>query len=634
MAEGHLFFVYKGRAYTGDRVEIDADQHTVVIYNGCTTMDPWFVGGRIIELNPDGSGMIHDGYMTTSENEKSDWTIRSREVTLSKGSSIKAKNVSFYFMHLPILWLPYFASDLKYTHKAPFKYRFRWGGKLGPRVGLSYELFRTKNFKTELLFDILIKRGLGGGIATSYESPDDKEKLVTYNYIAHDLRSKEEHQWLRYRFQGKYSNLYFHDQVRLQLTYDKLSDLDMRGDYVNPVLDAGRIEPAQALFTHRNDHWVSSLNTKIRLNTFQTVKKEIPLFDFNAKPILLGSSGIILNNRFNAGYLDYQYANQTPNVRDFHSSRIELSQLLYRNFLFGHISMTPYAGYSVISYNNSPQNDSKLLVVGKFGIETHSRFVRPLQSGSVAVEPYVKYEYLTTPTVQPHEHYLFDMEDGWHRLNSVRFGLRNFLMHRETNGFLDQYSVDLYARAFFDTPTMARTIPRIYAEAAWKPTSLTRYSTNIAWDVQRKNLDHINLKADITLTEYAAFSVEYRHRNAFSWRKVDLQNFIIDSFRPEWELRNSDMSDRRDTILAHIFCRLTPSLALDFQTQHGFHRRGERHYNVYQLDVITLIRGAVTLKLSLQYRGKEFRRSIECSFGVDKPRQGAFHRFGQGNYSN
>ena len=71
---------------------------------------------------------------------------------------------------------------------------------------------------------------------------------------------------------------------------------------------------------------------------------------------------------------------------------------------------------------------------------------------------------------------------------------------------------------------MDRTIPRIYTEASWKPTDLTRYSANIAWDVQRKNWDHMNLKADITLTEYAAFSIEYRHRNAFSctWHRTAL----------------------------------------------------------------------------------------------------------------
>src|SRR6185295_16527781 len=80
LAEGDLFFLFKGRAYTGDRIEIDADTKETTIINGCTSMEPWFVGGNLIELKADGSGTIHNGYMTTSENEKSDWSMQSSEV--------------------------------------------------------------------------------------------------------------------------------------------------------------------------------------------------------------------------------------------------------------------------------------------------------------------------------------------------------------------------------------------------------------------------------------------------------------------------------------------------------------------------------------------------------------------------
>src|SRR5262245_30969602 len=49
-AEGDLLIQFKGRFYTGDSVEIDADLKKSIITNGCTAVLPWYVGGKRIEL--------------------------------------------------------------------------------------------------------------------------------------------------------------------------------------------------------------------------------------------------------------------------------------------------------------------------------------------------------------------------------------------------------------------------------------------------------------------------------------------------------------------------------------------------------------------------------------------------------
>jgi len=650
-ADGDLFFLFKGKAYTGEKIEIDAEARKSRIYNGCTTVEPWFVGGKEIELESDGSGIIHEGYMTTSENERNEWSVESTEVHLSKGSKVKAKNVRFVFVRMPLLWLPSFSTDLKQENRTPFKYRFRWDG-LGPRVGISYDLFKTKHFRSELLFDIIFRHGLGAGIATNYKSPTSDARFKTYNYAAEDFQNlfgEKKLDWPRYRFQGEYEDRYFNDKVNFDFTYDKLSDLAVRGDYPSVGFDSGRIMPTQATFSRKTDEWISSLNTKVRVNNFQTVKQQLPLFQFTPRPIKIFESGCTLDSKVSAGYLDYRYANKTHHVHDFHSSRLELSQNLYRNFLLPGLSLTPQAGYTLINYSNSPQRSDKLLAIGKVGAECHTRFIHPLTHGSDAIEPYVDYQYITFPTVKPKHHYIFDLEDGYYRVNMLRFGLKNFFMKETDSNFLQRVNADIYTRAFFNTPTIGRTFPRVYADASWKATPSTAYSVGSAWDTQRHNLDHLNVKSDITVSEDVAFSVEYRRRNAYSWRKLDLDNFNIDSFRSEHRLRHSELSDQRNTLLGKLFLRFSPDFSVELNSRYGFgrhHHHEPTHYQAYEIDTFTLIRGALVLKFSIQFRTgykgvfksgalKGMRPAWDFWLGLEQPRvTTAIRKIGQGNYDN
>jgi len=645
-ARGKLLFTFQGRTYTGDTISIDLNTQKSIITNGCTSIPPmWFVGGKVVEIDKNGKGTIYDAYLTSSENEKNDWSMRAKEVDISKGIHLKAKRVRFLFVHIPIFWLPSLSSNLKYSNPTPFRYHFRYRGRLGPRLNITYDLMRYKYFKATAMADILFKRGLGGGLHTEYDNPHTKEYFYTLSYAAHDFISKEEHKYLRYRFKGGYSRPLFYN-MHCKASYDKLSDMDMRSDYATDQLETHRIDPTQVMFSKKAPDWISTLNTKVRLNSFQTIKQELPLFTTTTRPLTLGSSRILVANNFEAGFLDYKYARHTPHVHDFHSSRVAFSQKLYRHFLLPGIQCTPYAGYTAISYNNSPQHISRLLAIGTCGVEAHTRFERipPHHKGLQAVEPYVHYEYLTTPSVASHKHYLFDFNDGWHRLNTLRFGLKNFFITEGKDGFTKQLQADIYSRAFINTPTIGRNIPRVYSDIVWKATPRSRYFVNMAWDIQRKDWDQLNIGSALTVSDDVAFTVEWRHRNAYHFRKMDPQNFIIDSQRTEHRLRHSEMSDRRDAILTEMFIRFSPILAVNLMTRNGYGR--ERHhqpaYQAYQIDFITLLRGALNITFSVQYRSKydhwswkHLRYSIDARLGPPRPHfSSEIHKIGQGNYTN
>ncbi len=629
-AEDELFFRFKNRIYTGDRLEYDLDKQTAVIYNVRTDAGLWFLGGSKIFLNPDGSGIIDDCKMSPDDNQSDDWTIQAKEVHLSKNNTLKAKSVRFMMFKKPVFWIPTLSKDLNKDASLPIKYRVGYYGRRNLRLGLSYNFESGENWNNKVLFDISTLRGLAGGFATEYKNPNNKETFGLFNYYAHDIATNDSDRTDRYRFQGKYTNSLFDDKVSFRAGYDKISDPEFPGDFTSRGLDSARAAPTEAQFTRKDPNWVSSLNAKLRINSFQTVKQQLPLFTFNMRPVELGQSQIVLDNRFTAGYLNYQYAHKTPDVHNFHSSRMDLGQKLYRPSPISIFSFTPHAGYRVIGYGNSPQHESKLLAQGIAGFDLHTRFKRSSDGISQAVEPYLQYDYYSKPTVNPDKHYLFDLQDGLYRQDVARFGARNFVSFR--NGSLLNF--DVYARSFFNSPNVGSHIPKVHLDSVWRPTDYTEYTLNSAWDTKHNNISHLNLRTDITFSEDLAVALEYRHRNAYSWRKTDHDNFMIDTFRSQRALRHSLMSDKRDTFLTQVYLRLMPQLALDFRTRHGWGRKHARSYNEYEVNCITLFRNVVKVTLTFRHRATGNDYSIDFSLGggshsIDT----SFKRIGQGNYN-
>ncbi len=629
-AEGDLFFRFKNRIYTGDSLVFDLDKQTAIIYNVLTDAGPWFLGGSKLFLNPDGSGVIDDCHMSTDENQEDDWTIQAKEVHLSKNNTLKAQNVRFMVFKKPVFWIPSLTKDLNKDSISPIKYRVGYYGKRNVRLGLSYNFEIGENWDNKILFDISTLRGLAGGFETKYKNPNSKEAFNAFNYYAHDIATNDSDKDNRYRFQGKYTNRMFEDKVGFTASYDKMSDPEFPADFQSRGLDSGRAKPTQAQITRKDPNWITSINTKVRLNDFQTVKQQLPLFTFNMRPMALGNSQIVLDNRFNAGYLNYLYAHETPDVHNFSSTRVALAQKLYRPCPVSIFSITPHFGYRAIGYGNSPQHESRMLFQGIAGVEAHTRFKRSSENLQQIVEPYVQYDYYSKPTTNPHKHFLFDLQDGLYRQDSLRFGARNFFAR--TDG--SQLNFDLYAISFFNSPKIGSHIPKVYLDSIWRPTAYSQYTLNTAWDTKRNNLDHFNLRSDVTFTDNLAMALEYRHRSAYAWRKVDYENFMVDTFHSQRSLRHSLMSDRRDTFLTHFFVRLMPQLAFEFTTRHGWGRKHERNYNEYEVNCITLFRNTIRLTLTFRHRPTGNDYSVGFSFGDGSHSADTdFKKIGQGTYN-
>lgn len=619
-AEGNLMLEYGEHVFTGGELQYDFQAHRGVIYEGRGMFHPWYVGAKCIELLPNGDYVLHQGFLSTSPAWDPEWRIAISNAYLTKNRVLTATNVQFQIVRLPIMWMPYLKTHLDWLLDSPVRYRLRWGGPQGPRFGITYKLIDQGCFKTFLRLDYRLSRGPGFAIETEACSPDHTEIFLTRNYIARDSAIDDPSERFRYRFQGFYNKCLCDDRMNLNITYDKISDEDMPSDYSDEDLELKTAQRTQLHFRGQNDCGITDFKTRVRVNNFETLKEDLPAIGMSMRPFSIGPTGVISENRFHFGYHDFRFSNLLPTSSDYSSTRTEFRHNVYRPFSFGTGTITPEAGLVAIYYGNSADSSSKWVVLGQFGGIVNTQIYRHYGSFKHVLEPYVKYDYYTTPNTGPDQHFIFDLQDGWYRLNTMRVGGRNLLYQKCTNGCIaHRLTLDLYTYAFFHTPTIGSTVPRFYAKAIWDTSPSLRHTTLTVWNQHNRVLDEFNFRTQWTVSENLAIDAEYRHRSPFYWRRLDPDNFIMDSIRPEVALLNSPVSDKRSTLLLHVFYRLQHDLAIEAQYHHGWDRTSQPYYREYQLDLLKTIRSTWHVKLSYQQKENDHRVAIHIKIGLKKP---------------
>lgn len=619
-AEDQLIVEFENVLFIGKKLFYDFQTETGFIEEGRTTKEPWFFGGEKIELWPDHSYIIYNGFVTTSENLNPEWELFMDKVHITDKMDMAAQKVQFRLWHYPLLWIPSLNINLNSIFESPIRYRFRWGGKLGPRFGLTYEIFSWEHWKTFLRFDYRLTRGPGGGLETYYNSEDGKTQFQSINYLAKDASLLNPHEKARFRFEGAFSTLLDADKVSVLMTYDKVSDIEMPGNYYDKDFDFETSERTQLWVRRQEENWISHFYTRVRINGFQTVKQELPSFGLNYRPFVLNSTGIIFQNRAKASYLDFKYAKNVACVKDFDSTRFEYHPRLYRPFSLGPLTLTPEAGGVFLFYGNSPQKEARALGVGILGgdLITHlHRFYGPFKH---VIKPYISYRFFSAPTVAPRKHFIFDIEDGWVRLNKLTFGLENSLYLKKTDHCVSRLLfADIFAHAFFASGHIKPIIPLVYGRLIYFFLPTMKQTLETAWDFWHSQLDHFNIQLDWTLSNDTALSMQYRHRSAFSWRKADIDSFFLEAFHSDKRLRHSQLSDRRDTFLMHAFYRFHPNWAVELSTRYGWNRSKEPRYSEYEVNFFTTIQSAWHLKFSFMHTEDDNRVAMYVNVGSNRP---------------
>jgi len=617
-AEGDLLLEYGGHAFVGKRLEYDFVSRTGTVWDGRTSTDYWFLGGDTIDLQPEGSFLIENAFLTTVEGQDHWWEIRSSKIDISKNSQMKARSVRFNFFRTPLFWLPSLNMNLKWWKDTPVKYKFIWDQVLKQKISMRYQLYSTENFGLYGRFQYQFKYGPGGAIETDYRSPDGRTIFQTRNFGAYGKIMPQESGDKRFRLQGIFTTRSEDEKTHIHMTYDRLSDDKMAQDFKSDDFELDTQKRTILWASHYRENIFSRFSLQPRINNFQSINQQLPWVTTGIRPFQIGKSGILMENWFSAGYLDYVFAKGLGQVLpSTRAGRFETSNTFYRSFKPGPITWTPYAGAIGIFYTNSQENNTQTQAVASYGFSTKTELSRRYETVCHTIEPYFNYQGYSRPTSETDRHFIFSLDDGYAQQNRIRAGVRQLFYPTLKPQFFPTFAIDLYTYGFLGPTAFHRTFPKAYLQfELQRPSFLIR--SNITYNMQEMLFDTANVRADWTVNSNLALTVEMRHRSRYDWRKADPSNFILDIERPISELLDSPLSDGRNTILTKVHLRFSPLWTAHFESHSGWGRRFEPGYNAFELKLSTIVTGQWRLEFGVSFDPGKKWQSITPSFKLTR----------------
>ncbi len=576
-AEGDLVVQYKGKHFVGSRLEYNFEKHQGWIEEGRTQIGSWFIGGEKIELQESGNYQLNGIYLSTCEGEDNLWQLRIGKGSLLEPDLLTVRNVQFQLFHVPIFWLPYFRAKLSILQNVIAKYQFITGGGVGQRLSMRYQVYSWKNTQVYFQGDYWFTRGPSASLQFDYDPSDTPNHFKALNFIAFDYHRSHPYGTFRNRFAGEFRSQLF-DRLEIQGEYDKLSDDNVLQTYFNRQYFLYIERRTKLQMRLPTDYWIGFLRTEVRINRFDIVSQELPLFNFNLKPLYL--KPFIAEFSLNAGYLDFVYGNILSNSpENFRSPRIEIRPQVYLPIHLGPLNLSSKAEYIGIGYGQSIHGKSLWNSLG------HLQSLAQLQASRFfgtklkhVIEPYTQYDYYSRPTVSFNDHYLFNFYDSYVKLNQLRWGIKNSLYYKSKEELYLPLTLDVYTYGFFNNTTIGSFIPKIYFDIS------SRFSDfyvefRSAYNAQHDVIDFANVRADVTISEKLAFSMSFLHRSRYLYRKADHESFFLDVFRTQADLLASPISNRRNILLTKCFIQPHPRVILEFNSRSGWNQQILPYFN-------------------------------------------------------
>lgn len=600
-AEGNLLIEYEGRFYVGSRLDFDLIHRQGTLLDGKTFIDIWFIGGEKIQLCEDGSFLVFCGYVTTSESPENAWELKAGSVRISPTGFLSAKNLRLNLNKIPIFWLPAFKSSLKFFRDAPIRIRLLLDKGIGPRLSVRSRIYSWEDFNAYLRFDYRLKLGPGAALETEYYSPSECTQFITRSYVAHDKSFPDEKGKDRFRLQGLLHSSSFDQKTNFHLQWDRFSDTRMIGTFEDTDFEINTQKSTYLTINHIAQNAFGNLIVRPNINPFESLNQELPYVSFGIRPFPIWKTGVIVENFANMAFLDYTYPEK---IRAFlpirRSGRLETSQQIYRSFHLGPITCTPKTGLHGIFYTRSPEHRAIGQLVYNYGGDLSTRLIHCGEHMRHALEPYVSYLGYSRPQAPLDSYFIFDIHDGYVRLDQIRFGARNFIYQIGEDPLLPFMEFDVYSYAFFGARSFFRRIPKLYTDFALNLPSWA-FRVNAIWNFQENLLDRGNIHFLWTINAWLALNVEFRHRSSFDWRKADHENYAVDFARPLSELLSSPLSDRRNTLLGKAHIRFSPRWNMQLETQLGWGQKHESNYRKAKVELYTMLTSSWQLRVGYEY---------------------------------
>ncbi len=577
-----------------------------------TSFGLYFLEASSIIFNPDKSYDAYDVSITTCEKDPI-FLIKMKHLRFFDQCKLEGSHAQIKISNVPIFWIPKWNYNLNNSSPSPVSYRLSWDAGQGPQISFRNKAFSYRDLNVFLRGDYRYKRGPAGAIEMEYHAPDGLTKFLSKNYGAYDTFYNDDNpnkKQTRFRFQTIFSKTTSNKSSGIDLIFDRMTDKNMPQDFNMDRFELKTQKKNRCdIFHHTSFYKAHALFTP-RVNGYQGFNQKIPELTFHLKPLSLWNSSLLFYNNFKLSFYDYVYSNMlvypplyTQSLQDFHALRAETYQQLSYPCSLKFLKILPSVGLKGIVYTNSPSHETAYQGVVDYGLNTSTSLEKKYKNFNHLITPYIDYQGLLKPTLQPQNVYIFSLDDGYDKLNQVTFGLEQKFF--DVKDPLLQTSINCYGLSFFGDSTFKLTVPKAGIKITSNYENLALFS-HLRWNFNNQVLDIGNFSMAYTLSALASWKLEFRYRSAYDYRKCDHENYILDSTRPIEDLANSPISDRRFTLISSASLYLAPKWRCNIQMHNGWGRLAEPGYTEAKIDLTTLISSAWKLQLSYMFttRGK------------------------------
>lgn len=590
-AEKDLLVEYQGRIFVGETLSYDLTHHRGLLKQGRALLDHWFVGSQDIYFLPDGTFQMTQAYVTTEAKLNPWWQVESSHLQVSKDQRLTAYDIKPYFLDKPLFWIPLIRWDLK--SKGPhFQYKILWNELFKQKFVVRYKFYHSDIFDLYGRLDYPLKEKARVIGEASYLSTDQKICFETQNYISLGNQAKP------FRFQGLLRSSSEDERTQLHLSYDKISNLQMIQDFKNEDFEKNRQCRSILWMSHYGNTFFIHSIFQPCLNSFQSINQHLPQIILGIRPYPIGSSKWLLHHQLSIGYFCYHFSDFIDKP-SYASGRIEHDHSLYRHFSLGPFSLIPSFGIKGIFYSQTPQNNNHQGFVKDYRLKLHTIFYRDFEKFRHYVKPYLEYIKIDVPDRLLKNHYIFSLKDGLSSQSVLKLGIYEFF-YRTHSPSLPIFSINFfYPFLFKDHYLFQHSIKCHLSTETCRPS--WNLTTEWVYNFSTQMWDRLNFYFEKTVSENLAYAFELRKRSSYDWRKVDYENYQIDTYRSIPTLLQSPLSDSRTTLLTRFCFRITPLWILQATSHHGWGRSDEPYYNAYEIKISTYLTGKWLFEIGLQY---------------------------------
>ncbi len=490
-----------------------------------------FFEGKSMESTDMNRYILKDSYFTTSDYANPEYRLKAGTITVYPNNRVVFHNMVLYVGSVPVFYFPYFVyaldddQDLGLSSGTQIQVgsKSNWGFFLLN----SYTTRISEGLRPTFHFDYRVQRGVAGGMDLRYKAgepydPAKKDpwqrrvsgKIKTY-YVDDKKSGTQEvvtstrtvtQKIPSERFQVKVSQRAdLREDIYSKLKLNKLSDPNFQEDFFEKEFQQDPQPDNFLELTKWSPNATLSFLGRPRFNNFFTTTERLPEVHYDLKRQTILGGPFFYEGENSVAYLSKEFANNTPGLNNFHSTRLDtFHQLLYPKQYFKWFNFTPRVGGRATFYDQSQISSSHPSVVRgvvNTGFEASFKTSRLWKDVSDQqweidglrhiIEPSLNYGFVMRPNHRPNELYGFDVDrssfginkdlvpidfpqytgiDSINKRNIFRPAVRQRLQTKRDGGSWDLAEFLIYQDILVDKTADEKTFSDLFTEFSTKPT--------------------------------------------------------------------------------------------------------------------------------------------------------------------